>query len=97
MLGPSSQTFKQVKKEFPEVEEDEDEWKYVTLFTKDNITYDFRIRLRNDVINFIIAVSNSAMGLNPDYFGFTSKETISMIMIKQKLKRIAANKGITVD
>ena len=64
VFGPMSQTFKQIKKTYAEIEDDMDTWKYISLFTNQNITYDFRIRMRSSVIDFIVAVSNATMTLN---------------------------------
>ena len=64
--------------------------------TADNITYDFKVRMRLDVIDLIVAVSDAAGRLNPDYFGFTNPQVVSSIMHKLKLQRIAAKQELTV-
>ena len=82
-----------MKKTYTEIEEDVEEWKYISIFTNENVTYDFRIRERNDVINFIVALSDSTLSLNSKFFGFTNRTLISQIMIRQKLNKIADLKG----
>ena len=73
-----------------------DEWKYITLFSSDNITHDFRIQLKPDVIDLVVAVSDAAARLNNDYFGMTNPQLVSSIINKLKLQKFAAKQGLTV-
>ena len=96
MFGPKSVTFNQIKKTYTEIDADVEEWKYISIFSNDNVSYDFRIRNREQAIDFIVALSDAAINLNPNFFGFTNRKLISWIMIRQKLNKMASLKDLTL-
>ena len=57
LIGPESLTFQAIKKGNKEVAHDLDEWKYVSLCDRQNITYDFKVDDREECLDFIIATS----------------------------------------
>ena len=59
------------------------------------MTYDFKIKIREDVIKFIIALSAATPKHNQNYFGFTNREFILRFMIHNKLNKICDMKGLT--
>ena len=95
-IGTNSETFDRVKKINEQIRDDVEAWKYISFFTKDHVTYDFRCSVREQAIALIVAVSDIAKDENPDFFGVTSRRLITRIMIKKKLQRIAEQKGLTV-
>ena len=60
-------------------------WKYITFYTKDWLTFDLRVSVRDHAISMIIAISELASSYNPNYFGITNRTLISRIMVKMKL------------
>ena len=79
-----------------QVREDVEAWKYITFYTRDWLTFDLRVSVREHAIALIVAISDLASSLNPDYFGITNRTLISRIMIKKKLQRLADSKNLSV-
>ena len=89
MIGPTSETFTAVRKADEQIDEDVETWKYISIYTKENLTYDFRISNRQEAIAFIVAVSECARIINPEFFSITNKRLISQIMLRKKLQKTA--------
>ena len=85
MIGPTSETFSAVRKADEKVDEDIETWKYISIYTNESLTYDFRISNRQEAIAFIVAISECARIINPDFFGITNMRLISQIMVRKKL------------
>ena len=96
MVGPESLTFQVLKKENKEMAQDLDEWQYVSLCDYRNITYDFRVKSRQECLDFIIGVSEAAMAINKKFFGLTNRKLLASIFTRNKLKKIAAKRKLTV-
>ena len=45
----------------PVIQRDVDEWKYVSLVTKEHTSHDFKFYKRSDTIDFIIHVSKACI------------------------------------
>ena len=45
-IGANSETFDRVKMINEQVRDDVEAWKYITFFTKDNMTFDLRCSIR---------------------------------------------------
>ena len=72
-IGTNSETFDRVKQINEQIRDDVEAWKYISFFTKDHVTFDFRCSIREQAISFIVAVSAIAKDVNPDFFGVTSR------------------------
>ena len=96
LIGPESLTFQAIKKENKEMAHDLDEWKYVSLCDYQNITYDFKVNVREECLDFIIATSQVAMGISEKFFGLTNRKMLKSYFTRSKLRKIAARRRLTV-
>ena len=96
MFGPQSQTFNQIKKTYTEIDHDVETWQYISIFSNDNVTYDFKIEDRTKAKQFVVALSDAAKNMNPKFFGITNMKLIGHIMARQKIEKIASKKGFSL-
>lgn len=74
------------------MENDPDQWKYISLVAEKCQTYEFKFFSRADAAEFVIAVSQACSLLQDSKFvGVTNRSFVSMLLIKAKLKRMAKN------
>ena len=60
------------------------------------MTYDFRVSDREEAIALLVAVSDCARIVNPEFFSITNKRLISQIMVRKKLEKTANVWGLSV-
>ena len=76
----------------PEIEEDVDQWKYISLVANSCQTYDFKFHSKADTTEFVIAISQACSLLRDSNFvGVTNRSFVNRLLIKCKLKRMAKN------
>ena len=79
------------------MEQDIDQWKYISLVANKCITYDFKFKTRSDVSDFIIAVSKATKSnKQSDFVGVTNRSFVTMMLLREKLSKIAKNSNTTV-
>ena len=85
--------------------EDLDQWKYVSLMAKPGQTYDFKFEKRDDVCEFIVAISQACTLIpirhkpgqrDHRFIGVTNRKFISVMLLKTKLRGIARIKNTTI-
>lgn len=96
LIGPESHTFQAIKKENEEVAHDLDEWKYVSLCDRKHVTYDFKVSVREECLDFIIATSQAAIDISEKFFGLTNRKLLKSYFTRSKLRKVAARRKLTV-
>ena len=59
LIGAISSRFQKISRVYPAIQQDEDEWRYISLVTKDAQTYDFKFKTLKDATDFIQIVSST--------------------------------------
>lgn len=71
------------------MQQDCDQWKYVSLVDISGDTYDFSFQTKKDASDFIVAISSTAATFNKNFTGITNKTMINVFMFREKLQRMA--------
>ena len=71
------------------MEQDLNEWQFLSLITFSGITYDFRFKTRRDCCDFIITISEIGFKMSSQFFGFTNQKLVLVNMTRIKCHKIA--------
>lgn len=88
LIGAISSRFQKICKLYPTILEDEDEWRYISLVTKDAATYDFKFAKLKDATEFIMTVSSTIQRLNKKH-PRASHGAVTMLLLRAKLEKMA--------
>ena len=82
---------------YPEIKEDEDEWRYISIVTKQAETFDLRFKNLLDSVDFIIIVQDAIKQLNGRNKNKLSPERIrgmfTFLLLRAKLEKMAKKRN----
>jgi len=88
LIGPKSFTFEKFFKSKPELKNDVDFWKYISLVTEESYTIDLIFSDRALTLDFLVVVYSK---MRKDFTRITNKSLLIIITFRNKLNLIAKN------